>query len=528
MRTTIVFRTRLISAAAMFTLAAGAVEATVPSLTLLGDLPGGTFRSEGLGCSADGLIAVGRSWVEPNAASYEAFRWTPDLGMVSLGDFPGGTVEALANDADLDGSVIVGSSRSANGEEAFIWTEATGLVGLGDLPDTSFFSRARAVNGDGTIVVGSHLGDAAYPAVRKPWVWTSATGMVSLGTAVIGGEANDISRTGLVIVGYTATSGVDITPKKWTVEDGWVALGNFPGGSSRGIALATNTDGSIIVGASGNPQSYDPFLWTQATGMVSLGQIPGVSHSGPATGVNFDGSRVVGGRSWIWTPGTGIVRLTPTLRNIYGMDVPGLITGEPRISDDGHVIIATLDGNIFDPVTETFVETSHTNHRIACRIVLPGTGACCIGGGCVDDVDPIACSTFCGIFVSDESTCATIACATLGACAFHCALAAPATCPDPINIVSNRCVVLTEDECAAAGGQYIGGDCNCAEPSMFQCAADLTGDGVASIADFTVLAANFGQGAPDCKSPWEGDLNCDGVVNTADFTILAGDFGCGN
>ena len=528
MRTTIVFRTRFISCAAILALAARAVDATVPSLTLLGDMPGGTFRSEGLGVSADGLVAVGRSWVEPNAASYEAFRWNAALGMVSIGDFPGSTVEAIANDADLDGSVIVGSSQSASGEEAFIWTEATGLVGLGDLPDTSFSSRARAVNGDGTIVVGSHLGDAVYPAVRKPWVWTSATGMVSLGTAVIGGEANDISRTGLVIVGYTATSGVDVTPKKWTVEDGWVALGNFPGGSSRGIALATNTDGSIIVGASGNPQSYDPFLWTQATGMVSLGQMPGVSHSGPATGVNFDGSIVVGGGGWIWTQGTGIVRMTPTLRNIYGIDVPGLITGAPRISDDGRVIIATIDGNIFDPVTGAFVESSHTNHRIACRIVLPSAGACCIGNGCVDDVDPIACSTFCGIFVSDESTCASIACETFGACAFHCALAAPAICPDPVNIVSNRCVVLTDTECAAAGGRFIGGDCNCAEPSMFPCAADVTGDGHTNAEDFTVFASHFGEGGPDCNALWEGDLNCDGAINAADFVILAGDFGCGN
>ena len=513
-------RSRMTIATVLTLAPAPVLAATTASFTLLGDLPGGTFRSEGLGLSADGLIALGRSWVEPNANSYEAFRWSAALGLLPLGHLPGPTVlQSRARDANTDGSVIVGTSFSTEGEQAFLWTESTGLVGLGDLPDTSYSSRANAVNGDGTIVVGSHLGSAVTVTRRKAWVWTAESGMVSLGTPTLGCEAFDISRTGLVIVGYTATSGATIKPAKWTPEDGWVLLGSFPGGSVNGFANATNTDGSIIVGGSGSSFSSDPFMWTEATGMVGLGTLPGQTHSGPATGVSADGSRVVGA-SWLWTPGTGIVPMTPTLRNILGMRIVGAIIGAPSISDDGRTIVARVSGPTYNPATDTTIDT-----EIACRITLPGPGACCIGGACVDDVDPIACATFCGIFVSDQDTCASVACQNLGACVFLCARSPTPPCPDSTSAAARHCVVLPEADCIAAGGLFLAGDCNCIERDA--CAFDITGDNRVDASDFTVLAAHFGQGDPDCRAGAQGDLNCDGLVNAADFVILAGDFGCG-
>ena len=55
------------------------------------------------------------------------------------------------------------------------------------------------------------------------------------------------------------------------------------------------------------------------------------------------------------------------------------------------------------------------------------------------------------------------------------------------------------------------------------CPGDVTGDGGTNIADFNILAGNFGSGvAPNTG----GDLTGDGVVNIADFNVLAGDFGC--
>jgi len=528
------FSAPMLSCATMIGALAGAALATTPSFTLLGELPGGTYRSRGHGASADGLVAVGRSWVEPNAASYEAFRWTASLGIISLGDLPNGAVQATGLDASADGSVIVGSSVSASGEEAFVWTEAGGMVGLGDLPDTSFASRATAVNGDGTIVVGSHLPDAFSADRSEAFVWSAETGMFELDDSVFiaSSEAFDISRQGLVIVGYTVDLNFHKRGAKWTVEDGWVYLGGIPHPfyEYSSEAHATNTDGSIIVGqGESGPNAQEAFMWTQATGTVALGDLPGGIHKSDATGVSFDGSIVVGtGRpshgiyavATIWTPYTGMVPMTSTLKNIVGIHVLGTIIDSPSISDDGRTIVASTTD--WEPDDHGVYDSA-----MACRIVLPGPGVCCVGGACVDNLDPIVCSSFCGVFVSDEQTCASIACESFGACIFRCTSSAAAPCPNTSPDVFNQCVVLAAADCAATGGLFVGGDCNCRE-SILKCPTDVNGDGSTNAGDFNILASNFGQGAPDCRTPWQGDLTCDGVVNISDFNILAGDFGCGN
>jgi hypothetical protein len=51
---------------------------------------------------------------------------------------------------------------------------------------------------------------------------------------------------------------------------------------------------------------------------------------------------------------------------------------------------------------------------------------------------------------------------------------------------------------------------------------DANNDGTVNLADFDILAANFGQ-SPRTFS--QGDFNYDGIVNLADFSILAGRFG---
>src|SRR5262249_26551175 len=74
------------------------------SLTPLGDLPGGEFRSVANGVSADGSTVIGFSGL---GAGQEAFRWTSAGGMVGLGDLSGGDFESSANGVSADGSVVV-------------------------------------------------------------------------------------------------------------------------------------------------------------------------------------------------------------------------------------------------------------------------------------------------------------------------------------------------------------------------------------------------------------------------------------
>jgi hypothetical protein len=57
---------------------------------------------------------------------------------------------------------------------------------------------------------------------------------------------------------------------------------------------------------------------------------------------------------------------------------------------------------------------------------------------------------------------------------------------------------------------------------FFFIAGDFNHDGVVNLADFNILASNFGQSN---RTFAQGDANYDGVVNLTDFNILAGKFG---
>jgi hypothetical protein len=60
-------------------------------------------------------------------------------------------------------------------------------------------------------------------------------------------------------------------------------------------------------------------------------------------------------------------------------------------------------------------------------------------------------------------------------------------------------------------------------PTPVACPGDINGDNMVTLADFNILAANFG-GGPGLTLA-QGDLSGDGFVNLADFTILANNFG---
>jgi probable HAF family extracellular repeat protein len=197
----------------------------------MGDLPGGKFRSNATGVSADGSGIVGGS---DSHNGHEAYRWTSETGMVGLGDLDGGIFRSGATSISADGLVIVGSSISHDGTEAFRWTAETGMVGLGALPGSSFSSNATAVSADGSVVVGSSMaygvswdGNVIVGEVgilddngNGAYIWTAETGMRRL-TDVL------------------ADLGVAIPP-------GWYLL----------AAYGVSADGRTIVGAGINPAGH--------------------------------------------------------------------------------------------------------------------------------------------------------------------------------------------------------------------------------------------------------------------------------
>jgi probable HAF family extracellular repeat protein len=234
----------------------------------LGDLPGGDFRSEAWGVSADGDVVVGNSHSADGNTS-EAFRWTSGGGMVGLGDFPDGDFYSEATGVSADGNVVVGFGKhTLYVTEAFRWTAAIGMVGLGDLPGSDFRSLAYGVSGDGDVVVGSSNSANGGEAFR----WTADSGMVGLGDLPGGGftsKATDASYDGAVVVGIGNTdSGSEAFV--WTQADGMqrlidVLVANGATGLDGWIltaAQAVSADGQWVVGSGTPPGSYaiEPFL----------------------------------------------------------------------------------------------------------------------------------------------------------------------------------------------------------------------------------------------------------------------------
>lgn len=258
------------------------------------------------GISGDGFVVVG-------AAGGQAFRWTVAEGAESLGDLPG-HYSSDARDASADGSVVVGVTGAFDIglelPEAFRWTPDTGMVGLGRLdPPGDGESLADGVSEDGSIVVG-----AANAFDWFAFRWTQQTGMVPL--APLPGHsscaASDVSPDGVVIVGWCekGSEGLGtyrLVAFRWTEQAGTIELGLAPAHAfSR--ASAVSRFGSVIVGWSGtsavkwsDAQATDAVIWDGAHGMRRLQEVlaaEGVNLDGwtlrSATDVSADGLTIVG------------------------------------------------------------------------------------------------------------------------------------------------------------------------------------------------------------------------------------------
>ena len=104
----------------------------------LGDLPGGNFSSAATAVSADGNVIVGSG---SSAEGFEAFFWTPSLGMVSLKQYlldhgvteVAGWLLTFATDVSADGTTIVGTGFNPSLE--FEGWVATIDLGSALLPD---------------------------------------------------------------------------------------------------------------------------------------------------------------------------------------------------------------------------------------------------------------------------------------------------------------------------------------------------------------------------------------------------------
>jgi probable HAF family extracellular repeat protein len=388
-----------------------------------------------------------------------------------LGVLPGGSY-SNATGVSRDGAAVVGIAGydpAGATLEAFRWTASTGIVGLGDLPGSPgpISSLAYAVSANGSVVVG--IGDYNSAPFPQAFRWTAPGGMAGLGDFPGGNcisYAYGVSADGAVVAGVSSDSGGNAA-FRWTASTGMVGIGGLPGGLVQSWAWAVSGDGNVIVGngysSSGGAQA---FRWSAATGMVSLGQLPGGSVQSWARAVSADGSVIVGESStnsgtvaFRWTAATGMVGLPAIPSGTAFLRAQG-------VSGDGSVVVG-LDASANDAV---MWDALHGSRSI--KTVLQ------------DDL---------GLDLTGWT--------------LHEAAAISA---DGNAIVGNGTSPTGRDEAWLAV---------LAPP----CAADFTGDGDVTVADFLAFLNLYAQGDSRC------DLNHDGQVSVGDFLAFLALFavGCG-
>lgn len=216
--------------------------------TFLTGIPGGG-QSDVRGVSADGSALTGYIY---SLNGVEAFRWTSARGMQTLGDLPGGSFKSDATAVSNGGLVVVGSSDSAEGEVPFRWKNGV-MEALAGFP-SGHRGAALAVTPDGSAIVGfDYLPGVATVAFR----WTESVGYVTL----VGGtqsQAHGISGDGSVVVGsnedgvfiWDATHGMRDLQSLLATEYG---LSTKLNGWRLIAAEAISSDGTAIAGYGQNP-----------------------------------------------------------------------------------------------------------------------------------------------------------------------------------------------------------------------------------------------------------------------------------
>ncbi len=270
----------------------------------------GTHGSKAYALSASGSAAGGSSYgiLASGATIAPGFAWTIG-GRDDFGLQAGLPLITEVTAMSSDGAAVVGSSGSGNFQRAFVYSGPgtyQEIAPVGGYPATA----ANGISGDGSIVVG-YL-KVPQAGVAEAFRWTAQGGLQRLGVA------------------FT-----------WTQATGMVTLPNL-GGSADGTARAVNSDGSIVVGESG--QISHAVMWRDGQ-VADLGLPLGLIGYGEAFAVNDSGTVVVGyahgtsSRATIWTPAFGMEYLSDyLLRNGVAVPADWTLLQATAVSADGLTI----------------------------------------------------------------------------------------------------------------------------------------------------------------------------------------------
>ncbi|MFT7680042.1 MAG: putative membrane protein [Planctomycetota bacterium] len=352
--------------------------AQTASFTPLGFMDTVNPWSECTGISDDGSLVVGHSRGPNHAAENLSFTWTVATGMIAIANPPlnQGVPSSRATDVSGDGLVLAGDTTfDVFGGTGYTWQSGFGFTPLTPAGDGGY-ANTSATNGDGSVSVGyTRLGGyIAMITNKEATVWLDdgqlAGHTIGRYPAGVVSTARGVSRDGNVVVGEALRDWQEgQTAFRWDMADGFVSLGDLPGGYHFSRASAASANGDKIVGfgtisfSAGFSVDHRACLW-DAQGVHQLPDLAGSGYRSEANDISPDGQFTVGwsqhGPSWvpvIWDDVHGA-------RNIFelmtqaGVDVSSWDSGiATAVSADGKTIVGHGRRGTPFPTTEAWVCT---------------------------------------------------------------------------------------------------------------------------------------------------------------------------
>jgi uncharacterized membrane protein len=251
-----------------------------------------------------------------------------------------------------NGQYVTGYTDSVAGVRAFRWSNSGGFEFFGSPNSTVPYG----ISGDGNTIVGQGDGQTQAAAFR----WSGGTSIQSFSNN--GSFATAINSNGSVIVGASGSYGRVAT--RW-INGVQHQLSGMPFGDS--VATATSETGASVVGNN----SQGAFLWREIGGVSSLGTLAGGSYS-QAYGISADGGTIVGVSNssvstfaFRWTAATGMQSL--------GIMAGGITSSATAISADGRVIVGFGDIGRNDGSAGAFIHHDLTG-MVSLQDYLAGIG----------------------------------------------------------------------------------------------------------------------------------------------------------
>lgn len=340
---------------------------------MLGYPSGSRPSAEARAISNDGSVIVGIGAGMNGAVPH---FWTSATGWQSYPFAPGAIFTPFflpANAVTPDGSTSVGRTPGPNGTPTAFISHQGNITDLGYASDSpTALSQATGVSQDGTKVVGQATFDMGDDAIgNHAFIWQQGTGFEILdpGSTALASWGYGLSGDGNIAVGWiTEETGLS-TPVTWNTQTRSHTALPMADGFVSGQAVATNLDGSIVIGTLTNLQfQTQAVIWENGGAPYLIPILPGFVQNG-GWFVTDDG-QWFGGQSlsasadaaegFIYHREEGLYNLHDFMLRKYGRLVDREFTPRTlRFSPNGSWII----GDVSDPIIQ--------GSRVPFRIKVP-------------------------------------------------------------------------------------------------------------------------------------------------------------